>query len=216
MAWNQRIPYNSEEIRNVPDICTQNFQAIELGDDVGTNDMLRMRSVQLSNRTSTASNPNPTTLGTVNYLYSKADGGAVQEGYIKDGAGNVIQITNDGSLGSTATGLQMYSISFDGSKYFGPNNVVLAWGYVASNTLSYGQGISSVTHTALGKYTINLNAGLVHNANYACAAIQAYSVTAGNISWDGIKTTSAFSVIAKQYNGVVVDSNFFFMLVGGH
>lgn len=214
MAWSKILPGNNEKIRNLGSVIRPNWEAIEEGDDVGVANMLQMRSVQLDNRTGLAANSDPITNAGTHYVYSKDDGGGTQEGFMKDSAGNVLQLTNGGKIGSTSMNYEADTISFDATRTYNENNIVPAWGYVASGALSYGNGVSSVAKISTGLYEITFTAGRLTTTSYAVVAM---GVTNVSSSWDGsTKTTTNFRCQFRQSaDGSLKDSNFFFMVTGG-
>jgi len=216
MTWNAALPGTTEKIRSLSSVITPNWQAIERGSDlpVGVGGMLQMRSVQLSDRSAVADSGDPTSNVGTHYLYSKEDAGAVQEAFMRDSAGLIIQITNGGKIGATDVNFEMDSVSFDGTRTYNENNVVSAWGYVASNALSYGNGVGSVVNDSTGKYTINFTSGRLTTTNYAVVGM---TTGIGRVSWGAslVKTTAAFAIELSNSSGALGDADFFFQVVGG-
>ena len=210
MAWDSTKPTDSEKLRVVPSLIRNNFQAVEDADDIGIANMLEMRSAQLYNRQYVTTD-DPTTSAGTQYLYCRNDNQGVQETFTKDSAGNIIQLTNDGNLGSLITRVQASSISFDGALLLGKLNVVPAWGFVQNNILAYGSGVTSALRPGIGTYVINLESGTVKNTNYSVFGMGSKGVTLYSTT---IRTLTHFTVTVRN-SSVAQNNDFFFIVIGG-
>ena len=218
MAWDATLPGNAEKIRSLGTVIRPNWEAIEQGDDVGVATMLEMRSVQLDNRTGLAANNDPQTNAGTHYLYSKDDGGGVQEAFTKDSAGNIIQLTNGGKIGETAVDYEAESISYDGTITFNERNMVVAWGLVlnASLTVVPSYGIATVTRPgAAGIYKITFNANIVNNANYVVTATSVGLNSVCIVDSGTPPTAALFRIRRRTPGGALANGDFMFMVVGG-
>jgi len=224
MSWNKGLPGNSEKIRNLGIVIRPNWEAIEEGDDVGVSDMLQMRSVQLDNRTGLAANLNPITNAGTHYLYSRdfeVDG--TQEAFMKDSAGNIIQLSEDGNLGSTGTNFFMNQFAFGTStdRVFNENNMIPAWGFVTSaGALSYSQGVASVSGPSSSQYTITLSADVVATTSYivlvTCFDTSRFAVVQDSFAFTaGATPQFVIRTFTTSGTGSASNSDFMFMVIGG-
>jgi hypothetical protein len=218
MAWNKALPGDAEKIRKLGEVIRPNWEAIEEGDDVGVSSMLQMRSVQLDNRTGLAANNDPQTNAGTHYLYSKDDGSGTQEAFMKDSAGNVLQITSGGKVGSTSLEYEAESITFDQNIEFNENNMVTAWGFFNnSGIFQYGSGLKTSTGTpnpSTAKYEIEFDGTRVNNTNYGI-----FGMVTTSSEWviqdpAFAKTTSQFR-IRLATSGTPTNGSFYIFVVGG-
>jgi len=220
MTWDKTLPGDTEKIRRLGQVIRPNWEAIEEGDDVGVSNMLQMRSVQLDNRTGLAANNDPITNSGTHYLYSKDDGAGTQEAYMKDSAGNVIQVTSAGAIGGPGVEFQAETgFTLNGS------NFVWAYGRVPAGggAITGGQGLGTATvKTIAGQanaYEITLTR-TPSNANYmvwGCAITNSGLSNGRVIEYvDTSATTALFGVRMKRCNdGVTVATEPFFVAVIG-
>jgi len=221
MAWNAALPANNEKIRNLGTVIRPNWEALQQGDDVGVSGMLEMRSVQLDNRTGLAANNNPITNAGTHYLFSKNDSGGTQEGFAKDSAGNVIQFTNGGKIGSTSTSyeansVRLTSLTFDGSVTYNANNLIRAWGIVASAGTSFvtNKGFpGTVTLEGAATYVITITGMAAGGGNFASADSYGTLVTpaftsTGTAASVHTKTATSFKVNIVNAAGTATAAQF--------
>jgi len=216
MAWDKTKPTDAEKIRNLGIVIRPNWEAIEEGDDVGVANMLEMRSVQLDNRTGLAANNDPTTNAGTHYVYSKEDGGGDQEGFMKDSAGNVIQMTNDGALGSDSTRINFEDFTNDaGTTVYDEKNLVAYWARVTSNTIASQGGGLSMAYVANARYDFTFTTPQ-SASNYA---IVATAIAGGNprIAVYTNVTANGFRVQIINQNGTLISggSDFSVSVFGG-
>ena len=213
MAWDSGKPTDQQKIRSLGTVIRPNWDAIEQGDIVGTSDMLRQYSLQLRNRNDAAVVVDPVTQGETFYLYSKEDGGGVAEGYFRDAAGNIVQISNDGKIGSLATSYEAENINFDGdaTRVFDENSMVVAWGAVTgAGVLSYGHNMSATITKSGATYVMNLNADVMANANYVVLVTAVGNTANARIDSSFTQTATQFKVIRDSDN-----AGFYFACIGG-
>jgi hypothetical protein len=182
MAWNKELPGDTEKIKSLGTVIRPNWEAIEEGDDVGVANMLEMRSIQLDNRTGLAANTDPQTNAGTHYLYSKDDGDAIQEAFMKDSAANIIQLTNDGGIGSKSMRLHFEDFTNDqGTTVYDERNFVAYWAYInAEGTIvsqSETSGLTCVRTASTSTYTISFTT-VQSSINYGVTATALHS--AGN------------------------------------
>jgi len=151
MAYDKTQPTDTTKIRNLGVVIRPNWVAIEDGDDT-----FRPLAVNLQNRTPSASPNDPVLLADTSKLYCKDDGSGVAETFDMDAAGNIIQMTEAGKLGSQNTGIYTNSISFDGgTSAF--TKILQPSGWLISNSagvLQSGSGDLTVSRDSAGLYTI--------------------------------------------------------------
>jgi len=217
MTWDITTPANNEKIRNLGTVGRAHWEAIQNADLDGPV-FLQYRSLQIGDRTALGVAVDPAVAASTAYIYSKNDvapAAGLQELFIRDAASNIMQVTNDGSLGSIATKLQADSVSFDGTRTFNENNMVAAWGYcLANGTFQFGAGVASVTKLAgNGHYQVNFTAGVLLTDEYAIVASS--QDTQCGVSGNPITTTEAFIHTRTTNSGTLVDANFYFIVAGG-
>ncbi len=207
MAWNKALPTDAEKIRNLGIVIRPNWEAIEEGDDVGVGSMLQMRSVQLDNRTGLAANNDPITNAGTHYVYSKDDGGGVQEGFMKDSAGNVIQMTNDGGIGSASTTIHFNDLTNDdGTTTYDEKNLVAYWATVtAGGSISAQSGGLSVSKTGNSTYRVTFSTAQL-NANYAVNVTANHNPGNPRICTYYTPTTANFNVKIVNQNGTQISA----------
>ncbi len=215
MAWDKSLPSNSEKIRNLGIVIRPNWEAIEEGDDVGTSSMLQQRSVQLDNRTGLAANNDPQTNTGTHYLYSKDDGGGTQEAFMKDSAGNVVQLTDGGVLGGATTGINLSNFSYTA------NMLPTALAYVPDTGTTFTRQIncSAVTRPATGSYSVVTDA-VFNNANVYVTIVPL--IVAGNATTAQLGSTPTLaggkittSVRIRNNNGNDINAGFMLVIFGG-
>ena len=220
MTWNAGLPGDNQKIRELGQVIRPNWVAIEDGDDVpgGTGNMLKMRSVQLANRTGLAINENPVTEATTHYLYSWTDTGAVplQEAYMEDAAGGIIQLSNDGGIGGPDVRLNFNDLTNDdGTTVYDERNFVAYWATVnAAGVIQDQSGGLTAVRNSLGVFTITFTVAQA-NANYGvvCTAEQA----PGNLAvcHYSLKTVNDFVVRIVNQGATKVDKPFTISVFGG-
>lgn len=218
MVWNKALPANNEKIRNLGIVIRPNWEAIEEGDDVGVANMLQMRSVQLDNRTGLADNNDPVTNAGTHYYYSKDDTGGDQEAFMKDSAGNIIQLSNAGKFGYTGVDYEANSVSYDGTITFNENNLVTAWGLLnnSSLTVSPSSGITGVTRVSTGYYEITIAANRTNNANYiVLVSVRSTGNRIVMVDPNTAFTTTVFRIRRITAGGVNENGDIYFMVIGG-
>lgn len=217
MTWDITTPADDEKIRKLGTIGRAHWKAIQDADLDGA-PFLLYRALQMADRTALGVAEDPTVAASTAYIYSKNDvalAAGSQELFIRDAASNIIQVTNDGKIGSTATNFEADSISFDGTRTFNENAMAAAWCYCLSNgTLQYGYNVDSVTKLAGdGHYQVNFTAGALPTVYYSLFVCGQNT----NASWDGTAlTVNAASFYTRTTNsGTPADANFFFVAFGG-
>lgn len=149
MAWNSSKPTNTEKIRDLGTVIRPNWVSLEQGEDanamVNSNAgaFVQQYSLALIERDGRAANDDPATESETLFAYCKQDSGGVAEAHLKDPAGNILQLSSGGKIGSTAMEYEAESISFDGTNTYNENSVVTAWGSFAAN------GAALVTNNGL-------------------------------------------------------------------
>jgi len=206
MSWNKSLPADNEKIRNLGIVIRPNWEAIEEGDDVGVSDMLQMRSVQLDNRTGLASNNDPITNTGTHYVYSKDDGGGVQEGFMKDSSGNIIQITNDGGIGSSSMRLNFDDFTNDnGTTVYDERHFAAYWARVntSGSILSQSGGLSC-SRFADARYDFTFST-TQSSTNYAIVATGIAGTNPRIAVYTNI-TVNGFRVQIINQNGTFISS----------
>lgn len=180
MAWDSTKPADTGKIRLAPAEITDNFKAIQNADLAGS-PYLNYRSLQMADRTALAVAADPAVAASTCYIYSKQDGGGTQELYVRDAASNIIQVSNGGKIGSTATNFEADSVSFDGTVTYNEHNMFRAWGIVNAATTAFvtNNGFpGTVTNGGTGIATIDITGMGPGGADFATANDYAVMATA--------------------------------------
>lgn len=220
MAWDKDEPIDAEPLRTLAQKIRNGWYAIEEADEA-TGTKLNARSYQLGNRTSIASAADPVTVSGTHYAYSKEDSGGTQELFTKDSAGNIIQLTNDGSIGAPDVEFQVE----DGWTFNG-GNLVWAYGRVPAGGGAITGGVG------LGTATVKTMAGVANAYEITLTRTPAnanYVVIGGSITNSGFNhgrvveyidttaTTGLFGARLKRTNDdvTITTEPFFVMVIGG-
>jgi len=161
MPWDTTTPADDEPIRKLGEIGRDHWLAIQDADtDVAP--FLNYRSLQMADRTALGVAVDPVVASATSYIYNKQDGGGTQELYVRDAASNIIQVTNDGKIGSTATNFEADSVSFDGTVAYDEHNMFRAWGLVNlgmtawEGTSYHGFAAGAITAGGTGVFTVDI------------------------------------------------------------
>ncbi len=171
MSWNQNLPFNSTEIRIYPQVLTDNFKAIQAG-----NNTLQYRQNNFINRNDATEVPPPTPdpIDKVMILYAKTEASSTEMFILNDqNISDDIQITQIAALGSTSTPLNASTLSFDvdattGLEYV-DGQMIVAYGKFTNNgTLLFSKNMSegSPKKDDTGTFNVRVNADVLKNANY--------------------------------------------------
>ena len=221
MPWDITTPADDEPIRKLGDIGRDHWAAIQNADTDAT-PFLNYRSLQMADRTALGVALDPVVAASTCYIYSKQDAGAVQELYVRDAAGNIMQVTDAGTLGSLSTTIGFESFTNDaGTTTYDEKNFVAYWaviddaGGITTQSAPAGQALTC-SRTGTGIYEISFHASHQQaNANYGVIAM--VEQAPGNIAvahYSG-KTTALFYVRITNQNGTYVNKPFTVMVLGG-
>lgn len=161
MTFSPAKPADEQKIRLGPGDSRDNFSAIVTGDTSFTPAKVNL-AVQGADPAALAANA---------IIYSKIVTGPDAELHMEDSTGNVIQMTDQGDLGSINQSLAASTISFDATTpamTFGINQMVMATATVsATGSLTNGVNVTSSTRTSNpGQYTITVAADVLLNDNF--------------------------------------------------
>lgn len=172
MAWDKTLPNNATKIRNYPSVLTQNWEAIEEGDIT-----LQQWQINLIERNAVPGpiSSDPSREDDVMILYSKQDASAETESFILDdrNPANVIQITEDGYLGSLTQQVSASNVRFDApiapatyQAEYGINQMLTAYGrFNSAGTLASGFNMAGAAKAG-NTYTVTVAADVLLNSNY--------------------------------------------------
>lgn len=217
MAWNKALPGNSEKIRDLGRVIRPNWEAIEEADETaGT--PLSVRATLMADRSVVAVAADPVVSGATTYLYSKQDGGGVQEAYIRDAASNIVQMTNDGGLGAADMRINFQDFTNDnGTTVYDERNFVAYWAVVnAAGAIQAQSGGLTCVRIDTARYTIGFSAAQ-SSVNYGVTANALH--TPGNpriCSYDNV-TVNDFRLMVYNQNGTFITSGapFTVVITGG-
>lgn len=215
MGWNKNLPATDQELRTLGGVLTDNFQAVEEGDETSGTPIFQ-RAILLGNRSSVATAADPVVVGATTYMYSKLDGGGVQEAFVRAPAAAIVQISQGGRMGSDVTDIGFESFSHnEGTTSYNEDNLVTAWAAVASaGGLDDNKGFATATRDSLGKYTLTFDAAL-DDANYAVLLTVSDSGSSNkNIKYTS-KAAGSFKVEIRGPSTGLADKPFSAMVLGG-
>ena len=165
MTFDPTQPTDTTKIRNLGVVIRPNWEAIEEGET-----SFAPYSVNLQDRTPLGVSNDPTAMTSPDAcrVYCKQDGNGNPELYAIDPAGNVIQITQGGSLGSSNTSIIGNDITINGDA-FGQNQFVTAWGEFSAGILQYGVNMSTSgsPNPSQGRYNVDVDADVMVNGSYS-------------------------------------------------
>lgn len=206
MAWNSALPGNTEKIRDLGRVIRPNWEAIEEADETaGT--PLTVRASQLADRSVVAVAADPVVVGATTYVYSKQDGGGVQECYVRDAAGNIVQMTNDGGLGAADMRVNFEDFTNDnGTTLYDERNLVGYWGRIsAAGAISDSSGGFTVVRAADSRYDITFTTAQT-SVNYG--------ITLGTIAGGNPRIAVYTSVTAAGFRVQIVNQAGTFIAAG--
>jgi len=116
MAWDKTLPQGSTKIRNLGDVITPNWDAIETADST-----FLPQALNLADRDALAIASDPTAIADSVILYSKQDAAGNPQAYFIDPSSNVIQMTTGLPIGA-ATGSSNL-----------PGGIIIKWGPCNAN-----------------------------------------------------------------------------------
>jgi hypothetical protein len=214
MAFDKTLPSNSTKIRNYPTVLTDNFSAIQQGDDT-----LQYWQTNYIDRDNVAGAPPPTQDPTRNddtiIVFSKTD--TASELYVMDAVSptaNIIQLTEDGRLGSDSTNISLNRFTFDkGTTNYDKQNIVNAYGNVISGSLVGGFGCS-VASGGTGNIDVTFSTARA-SGNYVVVATVVSS--GGSRRYIGInnKVAGSFRITTLNSSGSAQNNDVSFMVIGG-
>ena len=216
MAFDKTQPTDKTKIRTTGVVIRPNWEAIEEGDS-----SFRPYALNLQNRTPLGVANDPDTIADTYILYEKNDGAGNPELFGKDGSGNIVQLSEGGSLGSKNTNINASTLSFDGGTFKNNQNaMVTAWssvivsGGVITSQTNYGM---SWVRTATGSYTATFNSSQVNNDNYAVIGTTVSDIipTLLTLSSTVAKNTSGFGIKIVRPPNSAFDQSFMVTVLGG-
>lgn len=206
MSWNAGLPQDSSKLRLSAAMIRSNWNQIQTGGVPYT-------KIQLSKQAS-----DPTRQNNTGWLYGKNPGTGFTELFYEDdrNPSTVIQLTDDGAIGSATATLETQFITFNaGTTFLDKNKQVLGWLRVNSNgTAASTSGDMTCSKTGTGEYTITFNLATVS------AYVAAVTIVDSGGSRRGCEVKSivanSFKVeIYSQSTGSGVDEDFHVIVFGG-
>lgn len=217
MAFNKAEPQDTTKIRNLGTVIRPNWVAIEEADS-----SFLPWAINLGNRNVYAPSNDPTSIADTSIIYCKSDG-SNPEAHIIDTSSQVIQITQDGSLGSSSTAIKASSITFDNASISVDNrNCVTAWGYFnSSGVFQYGQNMATASspNPSTGVYNVETTAVFTTaNVGVSLTTFRPGSNTPAGINLVTAPSLSGSKIIfqleTKNRSGSHVDLAFYVLIVG--
>jgi len=209
MAFDKAEPQDTTKIRNLGIVIRPNWVAIEQGEDT-----FRPLSVNLQNRTPDAVANDPGTLADTSKVYVKDDGDGVPEAFIKDGSGNITQVSDGGRLGGPSTDFTLNTMRFEsGTIDYDVNNIVAAsirWNNAGSSLFSSGCSIAKI---ATGQYRVTFTTPRA-NTNYVPVSTP-FNEGNTRLFKIGDLTTTDFIIYGYNESNSARDVGGFCHIVGG-
>lgn len=222
MAFDKTLPSNSTKIRNYPSVLTDNFSAIQQGDD-----SFQSWQVNFVDRDTVPGAPPPTQDPTRNddtmIVFSKNDASGESELFVMDdrNPANIIQFTENGSLGSYSTTVKLDSFSFDSNFTYNEDNIVKAWAKCASGgTFTKNRGFDSISKGGTGIFTLTLSANVVTDADFCVVATvdkgasSERMIAYKTMAYNGGTFKGSFIINIFNKDGALRDQNFSVMVMG--
>jgi len=221
MFWDPTTPANDEPIRNLGEIGRDHWLAIQNA-DTDAAPFLNYRALQMADRTAIGVAVDPTVASGTCYIYSKQDGGGIQELYFRDAASKIIQVTNDGTLGSSDTTIGFESFTNDaGTTTYDEKNLVSYWAYIddaggiVAQSAPVGQALSC-SRISDGVYEISFHASHQQSsADYGVVATVKHSPGNSTTAHYSGNTTALFYVRITNQNGTYANRPFTVLVLGG-
>lgn len=212
MAFDKTQPTDTTKIRNLGVVIRPNWVAIESAEST-----FRPYALNLQNRTPLAVSNDPAAIADTSILYVKDDALGNPETFAIDGSSNIVQLTQNGAMGSITTPLRTQSITYDGTYLNTQDGFVSAWAIVAANgAIINTYGLSSVKN-ATGDYTLTFTSAL-STANYVVNGTVQKNNTRARVVWVYNQTANNFSVRVQAINasaGAYEDNIFMVSVYGG-
>lgn len=222
MSYDKTLPSIQTKIRDYPTVLTANFAAIEEGDIT-----LKHWQVNFIERNAVPGAPppanDPTRADDTMIIFSKQDGSGDTELFLLDdrNPANTIQLSQDGKLGSTSTGIYLDSLSFDGTLSLNENNLITAWSYTQASGTQNGSFGMTCARIANATYEYTFTQAMA-NTNYCIVALARNTSGSGNIQLmqeeqSFTRTTTKFRITGVNQNNTNVTTGVIHnvMVVGG-
>lgn len=165
MVWDPTQPTNNTKIRNLGTVITPNWTAIETASST-----FIPEAINLLDRAALVP-INPPTIATACILFCKPDPTPFPELFVKDPAGNIIQLTEAGNLGSSQTNIIAKNISYSGTSPFAIRWGRYKWGGVTYD-LQDGSSEMPATCANAGNSTATaIMTTAMANVNYSVLAL---------------------------------------------
>lgn len=211
MAFDKTQPTDTTKIRNLGVVIRPNWVAIEEGDST-----FKPFAVNFQNRTPLAVGNDPTTIADTSIFYVKDDGAGNPEAYIKDGSGNIMQISEGGALGAVTTAVNGLSLSFDSTLTYDQTNMVTAKGHVTG--AGAGSGLFNCTTAGgSGQYTITFTNAMADTTYQVLATANMNGANHQRICCTRNKLVGSFQVTIRRsdQSSSFEAEEFDFIVVGG-
>jgi len=217
MAFVPGEPQDTTKIRDLGAVIRPNWSAIQTADS-----SFKPYAINLIERTSAGQPADPTAIADTFIIFSKDDG-ANAEFYGIDEASNVIQLSQDGSMGSSSTSIAASSITFDAASFSCDNrNLVTAWGYFNSGgVFQHGQNMATAAmpNPSTGVYNVETTAVFTTaNVGVNLTTFRPGSSTPAGINLVTVPSLAAskisFQLETKDRSGSHVNLAFYVSIIG--
>lgn len=220
MAFDVTKPADTQKIRLGPADIRANFAAIQTGDSTFLPDWFNL-AVQ---------GGDPGALASAGRIYTKVGTGPDPDLYYQDASGNVIAITQNGSLGGASVDLTTNSITIGpNSTLIEENQFIVAWGkFNSSGTFVNGVNMATTGGTAnpsTGVYNVDVNADKLFTADYSVYGSCIDTSASSSTSYRGVvpnlipapvpATPTTIQIHIRSGNGLTGNIDFFFVYVVG-
>ena len=205
MTFDKTLPSTTSKIRDYPSILIGNFSGIQEGDltfKVWQQNFVERNSVPGA----PPPNTDPTRDDDTMILFSKQDAVPNTELFVMDdqNPANIIQLTEEGALGSTSTQVNTNGISFDATYINTQDAFCSGWAAVTSTgVLSAGYGLTSAQN-GTGDYTLTITTAL-SSANYVVIGTVLTALTRARVLYCYDRQAGSFSVRTQAINASAGD-----------
>lgn len=217
MAFLATEPQDTTKIRNLGTVIRPNWSAIQTGDST-----FKPYALNLIERTSVPVAGDPTAIADTFIIYCKDDPDGNPEFFGIDAGSQVIQLTQDGAIGSSTTKLSGSSITFDkGVTTMSKDQQVSGWLRVsgAGAVVASSQNLTpandlTVTRVSAGLYTIGFTVAPV-TTDFVGMATCANTSSRRSISCENYTATTFQVRIYSNSTGSNEDEPFQVIVFGG-
>jgi hypothetical protein len=210
MAFNKAEPQDTTKIRNLGVVIRPNWVAIEEADS-----SFRPYALNLQNRTPLVVANNPATIAGTSIGYVKNDSAGNPEAYLKDGSGNIVQMTVGGRIGGPTTNYTINTFRFKATTFdYGRNNItnaMLSWNAAGTGLTLFD---ATIVKVSTGFYRVTMTTARA-TANYWPMVTLQGTGTEVRVPKINIESSSQFTITIVNESASLRDNAGYCVVVGG-